>query len=516
MIVSSLQALEKEYCPPLDNALFYAITSDFDLNDSAALQELRPILDSLKESALAEEASSFDPSGSTQVQDAFYRDFYEDGDSPERATSWNGDVHSSNQNTDITSATQSLDSWNLDHRSGNGAEDERLLKVSSSEVVFDRLTVEEKEVMLAEIFPAFKLFDVSFALKKARFDFGKTVEDLLNRTFLEEAYDSSGDRILSAKGIDAFVDESGISKRRAKNKKRKKAIGTFGRQRSNSLPLTDKTPNTPTSKWESAKDDVEYITQRTDLPGQLVTSLYHRTGMSLSDTLHAICKIPLINLPLNPYVDSPEDTELKMHSQELSEDFPTLPPKCMHTLIYLTHPSTASAHELASRMRPIANTPSSTTTTSSSGALTPTYARPKDPTIAMPDLKAPRRKKAPASASARAQQPLTPSTPLTPAHAAARPTAAIDLHGLTVAEAKITTMAYLNTWWNSPSVREYAREGKVMGGELNGFKIITGVGHHSEGGVGKLGPAVGGLLVREGWRVEVGEGVLLVMGKRRA
>lgn len=49
----------------------------------------------------------------------------------------------------------------------------------------------------------------------------------------------------------------------------------------------------------------------------------------------------------------------------------------------------------------------------------------------------------------------------------------------------------------------------------SGFRIVTGKGTHSEGGRGRLGPAVGGMLVREGWRVEVTEGVVAVTGRAR-
>lgn len=54
----------------------------------------------------------------------------------------------------------------------------------------------------------------------------------------------------------------------------------------------------------------------------------------------------------------------------------------------------------------------------------------------------------------------------------------------------------------------------MRGGDLarSGFRIITGVGRHSHDGTSRLGPAVGKMLAREGWRVEVGEGVLTVTG----
>ena len=67
-------------------------------------------------------------------------------------------------------------------------------------------------------------------------------------------------------------------------------------------------------------------------------------------------------------------------------------------------------------------------------------------------------------------------------------------------------------WWEGGAA-EWAREGKIQG--EGGFRVVVGVGRHSEGGRGRLGPAVGGALVRGGWRVEVGEGVLVVRGRAR-
>lgn len=53
----------------------------------------------------------------------------------------------------------------------------------------------------------------------------------------------------------------------------------------------------------------------------------------------------------------------------------------------------------------------------------------------------------------------------------------------------------------------------VGGGGL--LKIVTGVGRHSQGGKARLGPAVGAMLLKEGWKVEFGEGFLVVLGKVR-
>ena len=87
----------------------------------------------------------------------------------------------------------------------------------------------------------------------------------------------------------------------------------------------------------------------------------------------------------------------------------------------------------------------------------------------------------------------------------------VDLHGVNVEDAKRITQLRVEQWWVREGL-EWARAGKVMGG---GLRIITGVGRHSESGKGKLGPAVKGMLSRDGWKIEEGQGVLEVVGKVR-
>lgn len=60
---------QRDYCPPIDPALFTAIVSDFDLSKDDQIQLARETLDSIKASALEEESSGFDPSGSAHLGD---------------------------------------------------------------------------------------------------------------------------------------------------------------------------------------------------------------------------------------------------------------------------------------------------------------------------------------------------------------------------------------------------------------------------------------------------------------
>ena len=83
--------------------------------------------------------------------------------------------------------------------------------------------------------------------------------------------------------------------------------------------------------------------------------------------------------------------------------------------------------------------------------------------------------------------------------------------GASVKDAVRISRERVTEWWVR-ECEERARSGtrgEIVGG---GYRIVTGVGRHSEGGRGKLGPAVGAMLVREGWKIEVGGGVIVVRG----
>ena len=87
----------------------------------------------------------------------------------------------------------------------------------------------------------------------------------------------------------------------------------------------------------------------------------------------------------------------------------------------------------------------------------------------------------------------------------------VDLHGVSVSDATRIAKLEVEQWWERQG-REWSREGKVM---VGGLRIITGVGRHSDGGRGKLGPAVRAMLQRDDWKIEEGEGVVEVVGRVR-
>jgi len=98
----------------------------------------------------------------------------------------------------------------------------------------------------------------------------------------------------------------------------------------------------------------------------------------------------------------------------------------------------------------------------------------------------------------------------------------IDLHHLTVNEAKTVALEAVEKWWEGQKASfggfaAGATEKQRTPLPSSGMTIVTGVGKHSAGKTGVLGPAVANALEESGWRVQRGEngrGYLVVKGRR--
>ena len=491
----------------------------------------------MRDNVASEGDSAFDPSGSSQPYDA------EGPSSPhgssERAQSWHGD--SGSESTDLTSISYGLKSLDM-HDLSSGDGDIGAGSITTVENL-EGLRVDQKIDILCEMFPTIKEFDIGYILKKVHYNFGKAVEDLLSQAFLESE-DVEGDGKVLKKGIDGFLEPVDGRGRKPKGKRRNQT------RRTSSTPAPSEAISTQSvntlSRWDRAKEDVEFLAQRIHLPRSTISSAYHSSGASLPSAI-AVLSTSTASLPIHHSIPLINDT-IEAHTAELAMDFPMLPAATVKGLVQLTHPSTASAHELA---RAALAPP-----TSENGKLIPHYVtrppspstgsqQPKAELLAMPFDTATRRAHASAAArsdaftQANAAYRRSKSKPLMggaasyysavgrdalasqrryeTAAADARVTAQsrpgeIDLHGVNVKDAVRIAQNRIEKWWEAEGL-EWARAGKVMGGK--GFRIVTGVGRHSEGGRGKLGPAVGAMLVREGWKVEVEQGVINVTGKTR-
>ena len=530
---------QKDYCPPIDPSLFSAIVSDYDLSTPSSIDELRNTLDTLKESAVAEETVDFDPSGSSGIQDGTLRDS-SSPDASERARSWHGDDASvATEDTELTGLSQNFGTIDLDGDSKLGVGDSEGVQHPDG---LEDLSPDKKSVLLKEMFPNAKEFDINYTLKKAHNHFGKAVEELLNQAFLDDG-DIDGEIVSRIKGIEAFTEPAiNVRKRRGRRKQRQLLRRTSSTPAS---PADDSTANSASrSRWDRAKEDVDFIAQRTFIPPQIISSMYHKNGASLSATIAACCASTDPDFNPNPYLAMASPLVLEAHASELAVDFQRVPFPQLTALIALTHPSTASAHELARAM--------TSQMGSSSAKLVPQYLpRPPSPDF---DVKSSAvNDSLQLSSSTAASLSVTRSNAFTQAQSAYRRSRSkplmggaaayyssvgreasaslrrheaaaaeslvtsqskpgeVDLHGVTVRDAVNISRVKVESWWEREG-REWSRQGKVMG---NGLRIVTGAGRHSEGGRGKLGPAVGGMLVREGWKVEIGDGVIEVVGRAR-
>ncbi|KAI9835937.1 MAG: hypothetical protein M1819_001835 [Sarea resinae] len=540
--------LEKEYCPPIDSALLSAILSDYDFSDDNALQEVRGTLDELKLSALVEENTEFDPSGSSGSA-VCCRAETENGAS-EQADScpeWGGGLASQSEDTDLTSLTQSLSSLGAADTTKSGSDQ----RGESSDTLpeLEHLDTQGKENMLREMFPSMKTLTISHTLKACRGNFSRTVEDLLNQVFFEEE-PVDGEKV--ARGIEAFADENTPPrKRKGKGKKKRDLRDTrIGCRRSSSLPPTmiDAGYSKPaSSRWETAKDDIEFVSSRTGIAQSSISSVYHSNGASLSATIQSI-----VDNENKGDVDlDSEDPVIQMNAYELGQDFPTILPAHLLALVRLTHPSTASAHELArvlvakrqhnqpsgleiiTNYAPI-NVPETVETPprpadiavnfsqASAAALASSYSTSRQTAFTQASA-AYRRGKSDRLMSAAAAYYSNLGRDYdakVKGYSAAAAEALVssqssgtelDLHGVSVKDAVRIAREKVTSWWVGLG------DGRIGGraGIGTGYRIVTGVGRHSEGGKGRIGPAVASMLVKEGWKIEVGEGVVVVTGVAR-
>ena len=501
--------------------------------DEEAFAALRTTLDALKDAASTEDALDFDPSGSSGV----HLEASDSGPPSDFARSWHGETESNSevtQETDLTELSQGLARLGAVQGLGDDAPN-----FAGGDEEFSQ---EDKTRILKEMFPSAREYDVAFTLKKLQGNLTKAIEELLNQAFLDGEV-SGGETAALRRGIDGFAETAhGSSKKRSKGKKGRKLRRTSSLDEEALLVKTKDGPS-PLSRWDKGMEDVEYIVQRTNSPKSTVSSAYHQSGGSLSSTIAILCDS--FKSEVHPHLATASAQSLEAHVAELIVDFPTLSHAQSLALIRMAYPSTASAHELARAM--LSAAPRTTT------SVTPQYAtRPPSPpadalTPFMPqDGNSQSSGNAQVSASARdlayaqAQAAYRKSrsdrlmggaaayysSVAREASASLRKSEAaaadehvnaqsqpgqVDLHGVFVQDAVRIATRKARAWWESQGM-EYAGTGKPRS---SGLRVVTGQGLHSEGGRGRLGPAVAKALVADGWKVEIGQGVIDIVGRAR-
>jgi hypothetical protein len=285
------------------------------------------------------------------------------------------------------------------------------------------------------------------------------------------------------------------------------------------------------------------------LSHKTVSSIYHESGASLSATVLAIVRKDI----QAHKKDGEPDAALVQDAIELNADFASIDLDHALALVRLTDPSVTKARDLA---KALTEQPASETGGKGGIKLDLRYAPvnlsdPSSESTKLPAL-APSARAHDTSTLARAQSEAFQqasaayrkgkSTPLMRQAAgyyaqegrnynanlkamsqleadslvsSQSGASYLDLHGVTVANATRIAKQRTQTWWDGLGERRIREWGNARGGVGDGYRIVTGLGRHSEGGRGKIGPAVLKTLMNEGWKVEVGTGELLVTGLSR-
>lgn len=498
---------------------------------------MKQTLDTLKVSADEEQDLPFDPSGTggLVLTEALLND----------GTASRQDTYGSREGTDITSLQSDLSSVRI------GSDDSRKNRTAGYIVSpeglpnLTGLTAEEKSDYLAEMFPSVATYTIKHTLSKCDFDLDRSMDVLLNLSFFDSQHeDDEETRVYVPKGIEGFATASPNGRRKGKSRKSRIKNSSIASNSENDAASTG--GNSPHNKWNAAKEDLDFIHSRTNsvLRREVVASIYHKNHASRAKTIESLAKT---HAPSEPS----DDAVVVAQVAELLQDFPDTPNFILEGLLRITGNSVSAANELARAMvfRPMSqlsdiiriHTPSpvldedetskgraniSPLITSTYGAAqnmaevyfaagstafnqaSSAYRRSKSDrlmggaaayyaSVGRDHLE---RAKREASAAADAFVDLQSTADV------------LDLHGVSVHDAVRIANARVCQWWEGLGDAKYT----VGGLAGKSYKIITGAGRHSRDGTSRLGPAVGKMLAREGWKVEISEGVLTITGKRRA
>ncbi|KAK4958238.1 hypothetical protein LTR10_004664 [Elasticomyces elasticus] len=538
-MADALAQLEAEFCPPLDPALLSAILSDYDLDSTDGLVDARNILEQLKESAILEEAAGFDPSG-TGAQD-------ETTLAGKRAESCPETSRSRTEETDMTSLSNGLSSLDLDedvaHRTSNDD--------------LEMLDDETKLSLLQDLFgDRVSLYTLQFTLKKCNGKWQAAMEELLNHVYFEEAENSDDGSKLAKKGIDAFFD--GDTAKRGRKTKSRRRFKSLEEGRASSLPVSPvESPAPSANKWRSASEDIDYIASRTRIGISTVSSVYYEKGASIPQTIGALLKL---SMEESKHIVT-DDAAVASHAQDLGYDFPKVAPEYLATIIRLTHPSTSAAHDLAEALTA---KPRNANVNGGAIQIIPRYASPFD-SEELPRQVAHGTARSSAGSQFQSVDTSASATQVS-AYASARAAAfsqasaahrraksdrlmggaaayygqvgreysamkfsasaaaadqlvatqssnsQLDLHGVDVLNGIRIAQEHVDDWWSR--LGESRVNGRVGANDRSsGYSIVVGAGRHSEGGKGKLGPAVTKALKQHGWKVENAGAVLVVRGR---
>jgi hypothetical protein len=483
--------------------------------------------------AEAEALTGFDPSGSSGgAVDGSPSKHSTDSDS--NAESW----ATQTVETDQSALSNDFSALSFSGRSGSSeaSDDGGYYKD------LEQNDVPTKELLLGETFPKLSIRTVRYTLQKCGNDYNKATDELLNQVFFDDSRSSPTEEGPIAKGIDAFSEDHHVPQRKKGKGKKKQRVSLNG---AGTEYFVESSPSA--NRWQNSKGDVDFVTSRTSLSQKTVSSLYHANGASLSATVLAI-----VRKDIEAHrKDAHPDAALVQDALNLNEGFPSMDLEYALAIVRLTSPSMSHAQALA---KSLIQQPASEIGGKGGIKLNLHYAPVdlSDPTEAtrLPTL-APTARPRDAASTLRARNEAFQkansayrrggSTPVMRQAAAfyaqeGRDLNAnlkvmnageadafvsqqsgpsyLDLHGVTVADATRIAKQQTQAWWTGLGEQTIGEWGGRRGG-IDNYRIITGVGRHSEGGRAKIGPAVTKMLVSEGWKVEAQHGEILVVGHAR-
>lgn len=409
---------------------------------------------------------------------------------------------------------------------------------------------EQKEEYLKNMFPATRQYDIAFVLKKCKGILCQAIDELLNITSLEEeTQQSPNESPLIPKSIDGFLSQENGSRGRKGKNKRLWRNNEPSRASSAASGLSDASSERR-NVWTTSTEDVEFILSRTNLAQKSIRSAYHANAASLAATIRALAAESGANFSTLNEIDP----LMQLNIVELKHDFQSVPDSQLFGLLQMARNIPSAAHELAEVMvafpepvhgskvngmaqyTPFAPTnnlepdpprpssswtkidPSSTRAIAASHSAAASVAYTKA-SAAYKRSKSDHLMKGAAVYYAELGREQAKTSKAAFAAAADALVAlqstsrVLDLHGVGVADAVRIAQEKVNIWWESLGDAKYAPGG---GGPVrDGYRLVTGVGRHSKDGAPRIGPAVSRMLVREGWKVEIGHGEIIVYGKAR-
>lgn len=525
--------------------MFVAIASDFDLAVPSQVEQLRETLDVLNASAVEQEDLPFDPTGTTNLRNS------------EASGSLVGES-SDCAPSDFTSGP-SLESPEQDNDDTNSAShnDERL-KGSKLAYTFLGMTTADKAQNLISMFPSITRLEAERILEDCHDNLSRSMDVLLNLAFIEEtqiareipqeiprevSQDSQSSIPKSIDGFQAKENQNGGGKKSRKKKK----------QQNRRVDLASQAMNTTTNKWEAGKKDIEFLSSRAcALQREKIASTYHENSMSLCATIRVLAQA---HAPKGIH-EIEDDPVLVTQVGELSHKYPGINPITLVGLIRIANNEIPAADELAETLArrpdlisvsniisfvsspvalddneeenvaptPQANSASDFMDFNEAAAAASSHFAARSAALAQASQSARRARSNPlyGGASAYYRDVGNEQRQLALRHLAtasdrlvARQSSPcdLDLHGVTVANAVRIARERVQAWWDGLGDQKYVR-----GGGRNshgGFNIVCGVGHHSLDRKSHIGPAVWNMLLKEGWRVELNRGSMLVTGVNR-